>query len=312
MAMLVLMSVTAAISVGMIIAGVMLSQSDRELNQRLDVYLATGSPEHMVTLKELQLSRSFSERVIVPIAQRVARLFLWMLPKNRMNTLRQRLVMAGNPSGIQANAFVGVKGLVMLMAVSVALAFGYFARYQPTPFNLLLLALVGFCAFALPDFWISRRIAQRQLLITNALPDALDLLVISNEAGLSFESSMQEITGKWNNDLSREFARTLSDMRMGQSRREALTSLSERTGVLDVSTFVSAINQAESMGVSIGRVLTVQSDELRVKRRQRAQERANQAPVKMMFPLVFLIFPALFAVLLGPAVPELLTAFGGL
>ena len=312
MAMLVLMSVTAAISVGLIIAGVMLSQSDRELNQRLDVYLATGSPDHMVTLKELELSRPFSERVIVPIAQRVARLFLWMLPKNRMNTLRQRLVMAGNPSGIQASAFVGVKGLVMLMVVGLALVFGYFARYQPTLFNLLLLALVGFCAFSLPDFWISRLIAQRQLLITNALPDALDLLVISNEAGLSFESSMQEITGKWDNDLSREFARTLSDMRMGQSRREALTSLSERTGVLDVSTFVSAINQAESMGVSIGRVLTVQSDELRVKRRQRAQERANQAPVKMMFPLVFLIFPALFAVLLGPAVPELLTAFGGL
>ena len=312
MAMLVLMSVTAAISVGLIIAGVMLSQSDRELNQRLDVYLATGSPDHMVTLKELELSRPFSERVIVPIAQRVARLFLWMLPKNRMNTLRQRLVMAGNPSGIQASAFVGVKGLVMLMVVGLALIFGYFARYQPTLFNLLLLALVGFCAFSLPDFWISRLIAQRQLLITNALPDALDLLVISNEAGLSFESSMQEITGKWDNDLSREFARTLSDMRMGQSRREALTSLSERTGVLDVSTFVSAINQAESMGVSIGRVLTVQSDELRVKRRQRAQERANQAPVKMSFPLVFLIFPALFAVLLGPAVPELLTAFGGL
>ena len=312
MAMLVLMSVTAAISVGLIIAGVMLSQSDRELNQRLDVYLATGSPDHMVTLKELELSRPFSERVIVPIAQRVARLFLWMLPKNRMNTLRQRLVMAGNPSGIQASAFVGVKGLVMLMVVGLALVFGYFARYQPTLFNLLLLALVGFCAFSLPDFWISRLIAQRQLLITNALPDALDLLVISNEAGLSFESSMQEITGKWDNDLSREFARTLSDMRMGQSRREALTSLSERTGVLDVSTFVSAINQAESMGVSIGRVLTVQSDELRVKRRQRAQERANQAPVKMMFPLVFLIFPALFAVLLVPAVPELLTAFGGL
>lgn len=310
MAMLLLMSVTATISVGLLIAGLILSQGDRELNQRLDVYLATGSPDHMVTLKELELSRPFSERVIVPIAQRVARLFLWMLPKNRMNTLRQRLVMAGSP--FQVNAFVGVKGLVMVMVVGAALVFGYFARYQPTLFNLLMLALVGFCAFSLPDFWISRQITQRQLLITNALPDALDLLVISNEAGLSFESSMQEITGKWDNDLSREFARTLSDMRMGQSRREALTSLSERTGVLDVSTFVSAINQAESMGVSIGRVLTVQSDELRVKRRQRAQERANQAPVKMMFPLVFLIFPALFAVLLGPAVPELLTAFGGL
>ncbi len=99
---------------------------------------------------------------------------------------------------------------------------------------------------------------------------------------------------------------------MGVPRREALIGLSERTGVFDINTFVSAVNQAESMGVSIGRVLTVQAEELRVKRRQRAQERANQAPVKMMFPLVFLIFPALFAVLLGPAVPELLATFGGL
>ena len=123
---------------------------------------------------------------------------------------------------------------------------------------------------------------------------------------------MQEITGKWDNELASEFGRALGDMRMGQSRREALAGLGERTGVLDVSTFVSAVNQAESMGVSIGRVLTVQAEELRVKRRQRAQERANQAPVKMMIPLVFLIFPSIFAVLLGPAVPELMTAFGGL
>jgi tight adherence protein C len=181
-----------------------------------------------------------------------------------------------------------------------------------TPMNLLMLALVGFCSFSLPDFWLSRRIAQRQLGITNALPDALDLLVIANEAGLSFESAMQEITSKWTNDLAREFGRVLTDMRMGQPRRDALAGLAERTGVLDVSSFVSAVNQAESMGVSIGRVLTVQSEELRVKRRQRAQERANQAPVKMMFPLVFLIFPAIFAVLLGPAVPDLLNAFSGL
>lgn len=312
MLMIIVLSLTAALSIGFVIAGLALTQRDRDLNQRLDVYLATGSPDHMVTLKELELSRPFSERVIVPLAQRVARLFLWMLPKNRMNMLRMRLVMAGNPSGIQPTAFVGIKGLVMVLVIGMSLLFAYLTRYPPTFFNLLLLGLVAFCSFALPDFWLARRIAQRQVLITNSLPDALDLLVIANEAGLSFESSMQEITGKWENDLSREFSRTLSDMRMGQSRREALVALGERTGVADVNTFVSAINQAESMGVSIGRVLTVQADELRVKRRQRAQERANQAPVKMMFPLVFLIFPALFAVLLGPAVPELFKSFGGL
>ena len=214
--------------------------------------------------------------------------------------------------GRAPTAFVGVKGLVMMLTVGLVLVFAYLTHYPATFFNILMLGMLAFCAFALPDFWLSRLVSQRQLAITNALPDALDLLVIANEAGLSFESAMQEITSKWDNELAAEFSRALSDMRMGQSRREALAGLGERTGVLDVNTFVSAVNQAESMGVSVGRVLTVQAEELRVKRRQRAQERANQAPVKMMIPLVFLIFPSIFAVLLGPAVPDLITSFGGL
>jgi len=201
---------------------------------------------------------------------------------------------------------------VMMLVVGISLAFGYLTHYPVTFPNLLMLGLVGFCAFALPDFWLSRQVTQRQTAIVNALPDALDLLVIANDAGLSFEMAMQEITGKWDNELAQEFGRVLSDIRMGQPRRDALTSLSDRTGVPDIISFVTAVIQAESMGVSIGRVLTVQAEELRVRRRQRAQERANQAPVKMMIPLVFLIFPAIFAVLLGPAVPELLRAFSGL
>jgi tight adherence protein C len=186
---------------------------------------------------------------------------------------------------------------------------GYASHTRLTLFNAVLLSLIGFCAFALPDFWLSRRIAQRQQDLINALPDALDLLVIANEAGLSFENAIQEITGKWDNQLSHEFERVLRDLGMGLARREALAGLSERTGVSDITSFVTAVNQAESMGVSIGRVLSVQAEELRVRRRQRAQERANQAPIKMMFPLVFLIFPAIFAVLLGPAVPQLLGTF---
>jgi tight adherence protein C len=312
MTLMVLSSVIAALSILCLVGAFILTRRDKSVSERLDLYLATGDPSHVVTLKELELSTPFSERVIIPIAQRAARLFVWMLPQNRMNALRARLIMAGNPSGITAYQFVGVKGLVMTMVVGIALAFGYLTHYPVTFFNLLLLGLVGFCSFSLPDFWLGRRITQRQTAIVNALPDALDLLVIANEAGLSFEMAMQEITSKWNNELAQEFGRVLSDIRMGQTRRDALTSLAERTGVPDIATFVSAIIQAETMGVSIGRVLIVQAEELRVRRRQRAQERANQAPVKMMFPLVFLIFPAIFAVLLGPAVPEIMRAFGGL
>lgn len=309
---IVAISVLAALSMVCIVGGFAFARRDAQLSERLGMYLASGDPQQSVTLKEIELSKPFSERVLIPSAQKVAGLFLWMLPQNRMNALRLRLTMAGNPSNIKPNEFVGVKGIIMILVVAISLGFAYLTKYPATMMNLLMLALLTFCSFSLPDFWLSRRISQRQLNITNALPDALDMLVIANEAGLSFESAMQEITSKWTNDLAREFGKVLSDLRMGQPRREALSGLAERTGVLDISTFVSAVNQAESMGVSIGRVLTVQSEELRVKRRQRAQERANQAPVKMMFPLVFLIFPAIFAVLLGPAIPDLLSAFSGL
>ena len=312
MLMIILLSLMATASASMLFMAVLATRRDKQLNQRLGLYLAGEELAQQVTLKELELSKPFSERVVLPLAQRAARLFVWMLPQTRMNVLRQRLVMAGNPSNIQPTAFVGVKGLVMMLTVGLVLVFAYLTHYPATFFNILMLGMLAFCAFALPDFWLSRLVSQRQLAITNALPDALDLLVIANEAGLSFESAMQEITSKWDNELAAEFSRALSDMRMGQSRREALAGLGERTGVLDVNTFVSAVNQAESMGVSVGRVLTVQAEELRVKRRQRAQERANQAPVKMMIPLMFLIFPSIFAVLLGPAVPDLITSFGGL
>lgn len=312
MALMIITSMLVALSVLSIFAGFLWSRRDTSVGERLDMYLATGDPNHMVTLKELELSKPFSERVILPLAKRAAGAFVWMLPQNRMNALRSRLTMAGSPGNISPNDFVGIKGLVMTIVVGLALLFGYLTSYQLTFFNALLLGLVGFCSFSLPDFWLARQVTQRQLVIVNALPDALDLLVIANEAGLSFESGMQEITGKWDNELAREFKRVLRDVSMGQARRDALISLTERTGVLDVNNFVTAVNQAESLGVSIGRVLTVQAEELRLRRRQRAQERANQAPVKMMIPMVFLIFPSIFAVLLGPAVPDLMRAFGGL
>lgn len=312
MTLSIVTSVVVMLSIMFLTGGLIFTRRDKSVAERLDVYLATGDPSHMVTLKEIELSKPFSERVILPIAQQAARVFAWMLPQNRMNALRARLIMAGSPSGISAYQFAGIKGLVMTIVVGMALLFGYLTHYPVTFVNLLLLGLVSFCGYSLPDFWLSRQITQRQTAIVNALPDALDLLVIANEAGLSFEMAMAEITSKWNNELAQEFSHVLSDIRMGQTRRDALTSLADRTGVPDVISFVSAVIQAESMGVSIGRVLIAQAEDLRVRRRQRAQERANQAPVKMMIPLVFLIFPAIFAVLLGPAVPELMRAFSGL
>ncbi|HMO57054.1 MAG TPA: type II secretion system F family protein [Roseiflexaceae bacterium] len=197
----------------------------------------------------------------------------------------------------------------MTLVLLLLLAVGFLTRLEPNFFNLALLCGITIVSFFIPDIWLSSRITSRQNELIASLPDALDLLAIASAAGLSFENAMQEITTKWSNEIAREFDRVLRDISMGLSRRQALTDLGTRTGVSDIISFASAIKQAEALGVSIGRVLTIQAEELRTKRRQRAQERANQAPVKMMFPLVFLIFPAIFAVLLGPAIPDLLAVF---
>jgi tight adherence protein C len=171
----------------------------------------------------------------------------------------------------------------------------------------LLAALFG---YALPTVWLNGRVRNRQKSILKTLPDALDLLTISVEAGLGFDLALQQVVQKWDNELSREFNRVLSDMRLGKSRPAALRELVARTGVPDLSTFVAAIIQADQLGVSISKILRVQSDQLRIRRRQRAEELAHQAPIKMLFPLIFLIFPSMFVIILGPAIPILWDAFG--
>ncbi|NTV65711.1 MAG: type II secretion system F family protein [Oscillochloris sp.] len=244
----------------------------------------------------------------MPMLRRLARLFSWMWPETRLRASQQLLLMAGSPGRIGTVEFLGMRLLCGVGLLGLGIFYCFLAKFPFTFVNIMMLGLVAFCGFWLPKFWITRRITQRQREITNSLPDALDMLTITIEAGLSFESSLQEIMARWDNDLSREFARVLRDIGMGQSRRAALNGLGERTGVPDILSFVTALNQADELGVSIGRVLKTQSEDMRMRRRQRAHEKANQAPVKIMFPLVFLIFPALFAVLLGPAIPQLLSS----
>jgi len=171
----------------------------------------------------------------------------------------------------------------------------------------LIAAMIG---YILPGIWLDRKIKERKKNILKALPDALDLLCISVEAGLAFDLALQRVAQKWDNELSREFQRVLQDIRLGRTRREALRDLVTRTGVEDVQTFVSAVIQADQLGVSMSKILRIQSDQLRVRRRQRAEEAAQKAPVKMLIPMVFLIFPALFVVILGPAVPRIMQALG--
>jgi tight adherence protein C len=297
-------SAVAAVSVLLAVAGATQLRQRAGINQRLN--LSLGGPGRPLRLYDEEMSRPFSERVLLPLMQRISARLVRFWPDRRLRMIRTRLLLAGSPGGLRAIDFV----LIRLFVAGAFLALGGLYLYL-SPAGVTLTAasvalFFGLCGFYMPNVWLSGRIKRRQQAILRSLPDAIDMLTITTEAGLSFESGLQEIMTKWDNELSREFGRTLRDIGMGSSRRNALSELAVRCGIPDVQSFVTALNQAEEMGVSIGRVLRTQSEDLRVRRRQRAYELANQAPVKIMFPLVFLIFPSIFAVLLGPAIPQLL------
>jgi tight adherence protein C len=302
----ILISAMAGGSVLLLVFGFVRMRRKPVLADRLNRYLGDERPNNEI-FQEIELSRPFSDRVLMPLLRRLARLFSWMWPETRLRASQQLLLMAGSPGRIGTVEFLGLRLLCGIALFGLGVFYSYLAGFTISFANVMMLGLMAFCGFSLPKFWMSRRITQRQRDITNSLPDALDMLTITIEAGLSFESSLQEIMARWDNDLSREFARVLRDIGMGQNRRTSLNGLGERTGVPDILSFVTALNQADELGVSIGRVLKSQSEDMRVRRRQRAHELANQAPVKIMFPLVFLIFPAIFAVILGPAVPQLMS-----
>jgi tight adherence protein C len=307
----VLIAVLTSASALLLVMGLTLGRPNKQMRSRISDYMMTGQGTP-VTVRELELAEPFFQRAIMPILRRMLTMMSWIWPRKRMEALKLRLLRAGRPGQFTANDFVGIKGWTMITLGGLAALVGYLADYPRTPQTLALWILLSAIGFFLPDVWLSRRIRQRQEEITRALPDTLDMMVVGVEAGLSFENAMLEITNKWRHALSLEFMQVQRDIGIGLPRRQALLDLNERIGVTDVSQFVSAINQADELGVSIARVLSVQAEEMRIKRRQRAQEAANQAPIKMLFPMVFLIFPALFAVLLGPGVPSLIQALGGL
>ncbi len=252
------------------------------------------------SLEEAELQSSFHERVLWPLVGACSRLVLRYTPHSAIEGYRSKLVLAGSPARLEVRDFLGIKGLMTIGLPGAYVVLSGLWLAVPSP--LIVLALAGL-GFRLPDFFLSRRIARRQKEVQRAMPDTLDLLTICVEAGLGFDAAVGRVVEKRDDELSHEFGRVMTEMRMGRSRREALRSMVERTEVQDVNTFVSAIVQSEQLGVPISRVLHTQADQMRVRRRQRAEEAAHKAPIKMLFPMVFLIFPSMFVVILGPALP---------
>lgn len=280
----------------------MRDDEDRDpLQARLAQY---GDREMPQSLEEIELSMPFQERVLKPIFRSLADIVTRFTPERQMEDTRRQLELAGNPNNMDAATFLG-------MRVGATAAFGLLAFLVfvvLTHQNNAILYILGGVALGwfLPSLWIKGKITRRQDEIVKALPDALDLLTICVEAGLGFDAAMGKVYEKWDTALALAFGRVLQEIQLGKLRREALRDMAERMDVPDVTSFVAAIVQADQLGVSMAKILRIQSDQMRVKRRQRAQEKAQQAPVKMMIPMVLLIFPSIWIVLLGPSIIILL------
>jgi tight adherence protein C len=260
------------------------------------------------TLEEIEMQAPFMERFVRPLAKQMSKVVMRLTPAGAMEGTQRRLMYAGLSGQMQVSDYMGIRGLATVIGIALAITFA--VRTNQGAFGILLLLLIlGGGGYFLPALWIRSQITKRKDQIQRALPDAIDLLTISVEAGLGFDQSLARVCQKSDNSLTREFARVIQEMRVGIARRDALRAMVERSGVDDLSTFISAIIQAEQLGASVANVLRIQSAEMRVRRRQHAETLAHQAPIKMLFPMAFLIFPPIFIVVLGPAIPNLLHTF---
>jgi tight adherence protein C len=263
------------------------------------------------SLEELELQQPFMERTLRPLAGRLSGLTRRWTSASFAQRTEARLAQAGSPGQIRVQEWLGVKVMVAGGGALFLFLLGFLLL--GAGFVLALLGgLVGLgIGYIAPEFWLSRRVKSRQKQIVLEIPDALDLLTISVRAGLGFDAALAKVVEKLRGPLPDEFRRALAEIRMGKTRREALRDIVPRTDVAPLTNFISAIIQAEQLGVSISKVLQVQSEQLRIERRQRAEEMAQKAPIKMLFPLVGCIFPSLFIVILGPALIMVMVNLGG-
>jgi tight adherence protein C len=296
----------AALAIVMIALGVASSTRDDPLRARLTQLGAMTAKD----LQELELQQPFFDRTVKPLAARMSGAVARITSSSFSEQTEKRLAMAGNPGDMRVSDWLGMKALASGAAFAVLfLLFGLLAGSLGLGLGLGVAGLVG--GYIIPEFWLGGRVRARQKAIVLQLPDALDLLTISVRAGLAFDAALGKVVEKMKGPLVDEFRRALAEVRVGKSRREALRDIVPRTEVQPLTNFIGAIIQAEQLGVAISKVLQVQSEQLRIERRQRAEEMAAKAPIKMLFPLVGCIFPSLFVVILGPAIILIIVNLGG-
>jgi tight adherence protein C len=266
------------------------------VRQRLSVYGGEAQP---LTLEEVELQRPFTERFLRPSIERLGSLLSRSTPQKARQDLMNRLELAGRPGNLTPEDFAAVRLVAAAVMAALGLLFGLLLA---NPIYLAIAMVFGaIFGYYLPVLWLKQKVDARRSEIQKGLPDAMDLLVIAVDAGLGFDAALARVTDKYKNALSDEFAKVLREVSLGRPRLEAMDEMGRSSGVEDLHNFIQAIIQSEQFGTGIGKILRIQADEMRRKRRQRAQEKAAQATLKMMLPMVGCIFPTLWIVLLGPA-----------
>jgi tight adherence protein C len=282
-------------------------EEDDPLQARLAEFIQRGN---VTSLEEIELSQPFSERVIVPVIRRMGEFSARFTPQKAIQDTARRLELAGNPWPIDAATFLAIRFILAVVLAGFLIAVVLISPPSNASDNFLYIGGAAFAGFFLPHLMLSSRITKRQNEIRKAMPDALDLLTICVEAGLGFDAAMSKVSEKWENELSLAFARTIREVLLGKVRREALKDMSDRLGIAEMTSFVAAIIQSEQLGVSMAKVLRIQSDQMRLKRRQRAEEEAHKAPIKMIIPMALLIFPSIMIIILTPAAISIMTSLG--
>ncbi|HVC88378.1 MAG TPA: type II secretion system F family protein [Gaiellaceae bacterium] len=248
----------------------------------------------------------FRERVLAPAASHLAEIPLKLSPRTNLEAIGAKLVGAGLAQRLSVSSFLAIKGGATLAGAVAGLGLGAVGSFATA---LLLAPAFGGLGFIAPDWVVTMKMRARREEIRSELPDALDLLAVSVEAGLGFDGAVTKLTEHMSGPLIDEFALTLGEIRVGEARHIALKKLADRVDAMELSNFVRAVIQADQLGISLGRILRVQATDTRLRRQAAAEEKAMKAPIKMLFPTVFLIFPAMFIVVLGPALLNILQVF---
>ena len=261
---------------------------------------------NLIASSSRELAGSLPRRVLLPVVKSIGQFFGRLTPVSQLENLRHRLTIAGNPLGLGAREFFGLRMVSILIGFLVALLL---LRVGSGVVYWVAAAIAVGIFFMLPSAWLQQKVRQRQDAVRKGLPDAMDMLSVCATAGLGFDQAIQRVSEHWNTPVGVEFGRVIHEMEMGLSRREALRNLADRLEISELSSFVAFVLQSEQLGMAISDVLHTQAGQMRAERRFRAQEQAQKIPTKMLFPMAFLIFPAILAVVLGPALPKLFNVF---